>query len=176
MWAPRARAGRARAKWVLLDDLDQRDDLVARDPVGELRMIAAEMLQREVDELVLGLAAEDLAAIACDLPGHGVGIEGDCRVPAFRVCWPKRWSEVEARGRHLRAALRALRCRTSGPPRRAALPQPAGSRALRLPRAPTAARSRPPRADRGDLGRRAAGQPCLGAHRAAVKAARRRRG
>src|SRR3954469_2467229 len=64
-------AGRARAKWVLLDDLDQRDDLVARDPVGELGMVAAEMLQREVDDLSLGLAADDLAALACDLPGHG---------------------------------------------------------------------------------------------------------
>src|SRR4051794_26983914 len=72
MWAPRARAGRARAKWVLLDDLDQGDDLVARDPVGELRMVAAEMLQREVDELILALAADDLAALACDLPGHGL--------------------------------------------------------------------------------------------------------
>src|SRR3954454_9602177 len=72
MWAPRARAGRARAKWVLVDDLDQGDDLVARDPVGELRMVAAEMLQREVDDLTLGLAADDLTAFACDLPGHGV--------------------------------------------------------------------------------------------------------
>src|SRR4051794_28784849 len=59
-------AGRA-----LLDDLDQRDDLVTRDPVGQLRMVAAEMLQREIDELILGLAADDLAALACDLPGHG---------------------------------------------------------------------------------------------------------
>src|SRR3954462_14911072 len=64
-------AGRARANWALLDDLDQSDDLVARDPVGELRMVAAEMLQREVDDLSLGLAADDLAALACDLPGHG---------------------------------------------------------------------------------------------------------
>ena len=55
---------------VLLDDLDQSDDLVARDPVGELRMVAAEMLQREVDDLILGLAADDLPALACDLPGH----------------------------------------------------------------------------------------------------------
>src|SRR3954464_11774566 len=68
---PRLAAGRARAKWALLDDLDQSDDLVARDPVGELRMVAAEMLQREVDDLSLGLAADDLAALACDLPGHG---------------------------------------------------------------------------------------------------------
>src|SRR3954464_6195617 len=59
-------AGRA-----LLDDLDQRDDLVTRDPVGQLRMVAGEMLEREIDELVLGLAADDLAALACDLPGHG---------------------------------------------------------------------------------------------------------
>jgi alpha-beta hydrolase superfamily lysophospholipase len=29
------------------------------------------MLKREVDELILGLAADDLAALACDLPGHG---------------------------------------------------------------------------------------------------------
>src|SRR3954467_11806966 len=72
MWAPRARAGRARANWALLDDLDQSDDLVARDPVGELRMVAAEMLQREADELILGLATDDLAALACDLPGHGL--------------------------------------------------------------------------------------------------------
>jgi SARP family transcriptional regulator, regulator of embCAB operon len=58
---------------VLVDDLDQSDDLVARDPLGELRMVAPEMLQREVDELILGLAADDLAALACDLPGHGIG-------------------------------------------------------------------------------------------------------
>jgi DNA-binding SARP family transcriptional activator len=57
---------------VLLDDLDQSDDLVARDPVGELRMVAPEMLQREIDDLILGLAADDLAALACDLPGHGL--------------------------------------------------------------------------------------------------------
>jgi SARP family transcriptional regulator, regulator of embCAB operon len=57
---------------VLLDDFDQSDDLVARDPVGELGMVAAEMLEREVDELILGLAADDLAALACDLPGHGL--------------------------------------------------------------------------------------------------------
>src|SRR3954468_8983308 len=69
---PRLAAGRARAKWALLDDLDQSDDLVARDPVGELGMVAAEMLQREVDDLSLGLAADDLAALACDLPGHGL--------------------------------------------------------------------------------------------------------
>src|SRR3954464_3098859 len=67
---PRLAAGRARAKWALLDDLDQSDDLIARDPVGQLRMVAAEMLQREIDELILGLAADDLAALACDLPGH----------------------------------------------------------------------------------------------------------
>src|SRR4051794_32986303 len=71
MWAPRARGRVCAAKPLLVDDLDQRDDLVARDPVGELGMVAAEMLQREVDELILGLAAEDLAALACDLPGHG---------------------------------------------------------------------------------------------------------
>src|SRR4029079_18565931 len=35
-------------------------------------MVAAEMLQREVDDLGLGLAADDLAALACDLPGHGL--------------------------------------------------------------------------------------------------------
>src|SRR3954471_5651352 len=68
---PRLAAGRARAKWVLLDDLDQSDDLVARDPVGELGMVAAEMLEREVDDLSLGRAADNLAALACDLPGHG---------------------------------------------------------------------------------------------------------
>src|SRR3954452_4543299 len=62
---------RSRATSVLLDDLDQSDDLVARDPVGELRMVAAEMVQREVDDLILGVAAHDLAALACDLPGHG---------------------------------------------------------------------------------------------------------
>src|SRR5215218_3055305 len=72
MRAPRLAAGHARAKRGLLDDLDQSDDLVARDPVGELRMVAAEMLQREVDDLTLGLAADDLAALACDLPGHGL--------------------------------------------------------------------------------------------------------
>src|SRR4051794_32425571 len=63
---------------------------------------------------------------------------------------------VGARLQHLCAALRALRGRAPRPPRQAALPQPAGSRALRLPRASTATRGRPPRADRGDLGRRAA--------------------
>ena len=57
---------------MLLDDLDQSDDLVARDSVGELRMVAAEMLERELDELILGLCADDLAALACDLPGHGL--------------------------------------------------------------------------------------------------------
>src|SRR3954466_8169940 len=72
MRAPRLAAGRARAKWVLLDDLDQGDDLVARDPAGDLRMVAAEVLQGEVDDLILGLAADDLAAFACDLPGHGL--------------------------------------------------------------------------------------------------------
>jgi DNA-binding SARP family transcriptional activator len=56
----------------LLDDLDQGDDLVAREPVGELRMVAAEMVEGEVDDLVLGLAADDMAALACDLPGHGL--------------------------------------------------------------------------------------------------------
>src|SRR3954452_21044681 len=159
MRAPRLAAGRARAKWVLLDDLDQGDDLVARDPAGELRMVAAEVLQGEVDDLVLALAADDLAALACDLPGHGLVSRADCRVPAFRVCWRKGWSEVGARGQHLRAALRALRGRALRPPRRAALPQPAGSRAIRVPRARTAARGRPPRADRGHLGRRPDGQP-----------------
>src|SRR3954464_14072620 len=81
---PRLAAGRARAKWVLLDDLDQSDDLVARDPVGELGMVAAEMRQREVDDLRLGLAADDLAAFACDLPGHGLvsrAIVGSHRFP-----------------------------------------------------------------------------------------------
>src|SRR3954468_11515802 len=72
MRAPRLAAGRARAKWVVLDDLDQGDDLVARDLVGELRMVAAEMLQREVDDLIVGVAADDLTALACDLPGHGL--------------------------------------------------------------------------------------------------------
>src|SRR3954454_18877234 len=72
MGATRAR-GRACARGAaLLDDLDQGDDLVARDPVGKLRMVAAEMLQREADELIIGLAADDLAALACDLPGHGL--------------------------------------------------------------------------------------------------------
>ena len=78
--------GRSGCRLELLDDLDQGDDLVARDLVGELRMVAAKVAQGEVDDLILGLAADDLAALACDLPGHGVGIEGDCRVPAFRVC------------------------------------------------------------------------------------------
>ena len=55
---------------MLLDDLDQGDDLVARDLVGELRMVAAEMVQGEVDDLILGVAADNLAALACDLPGH----------------------------------------------------------------------------------------------------------
>jgi hypothetical protein len=49
---------------VLLDDLDQSDDLVARDLVSELGMVAAEMFKREVDKLILGLAADDLAALA----------------------------------------------------------------------------------------------------------------
>src|SRR3954464_14783391 len=71
MSAPRLAAGRARATRGLIDDFDQSDDLLARDAVRELRMVAAEMLPREVDELVLGLAADDLAAFACDLPGHG---------------------------------------------------------------------------------------------------------
>src|SRR3954451_16955449 len=71
MGPPRTRGRACAAKQVLLDDLDQRDDLIARDPVGQLQMVAAEMLQREVDELVLGLAADDLAALASDLPGHG---------------------------------------------------------------------------------------------------------
>src|SRR3954453_3355046 len=91
MATPRARPG-ARERGGLLDDLDQGDDLVARDPVGELRMIAAEMRKRELDELIVGVAADDLAAFARDLPGHG-WYRGDCRVAPFRVCWPKRWSE-----------------------------------------------------------------------------------
>src|SRR3954454_8442076 len=100
-------------------------------------MVAAKMLEGEVDDLTLGFAADDLAALACDLPGHGVGIDGDCRLPAFRVCWGKGSSEVAARGQQLRAAVRALRRRVARPPRRAAPPQPAGSRALRLSRVPT---------------------------------------
>src|SRR3954447_136608 len=63
-------AGRARARRLLLDDFDQGDDLVARDLVGELRMVAAEVIEGEVDDLILGLAAHDVAALACDLPGH----------------------------------------------------------------------------------------------------------
>src|SRR3954464_3851453 len=70
MKTPRAGGRAKQANSALLDDLDQGDDLVARDPVGELRMVAAQMLPREVDELIVGLAADDLAALACDLPGH----------------------------------------------------------------------------------------------------------
>src|SRR4051794_8374906 len=70
MGTPRAGGRAKQAEPALLDDLDQGDDLVARDAVGELRMVAAEMLPREVDELIVGLAADDLAALACDLPGH----------------------------------------------------------------------------------------------------------
>jgi SARP family transcriptional regulator, regulator of embCAB operon len=33
-------------------------------------MIAAEMLQGEIDDLILGLATDHVAALACDLPGH----------------------------------------------------------------------------------------------------------
>jgi hypothetical protein len=29
------------------------------------------VVEREVDDLVLGLAADDIAALARDLPGHG---------------------------------------------------------------------------------------------------------
>src|SRR4051794_33571331 len=76
MKTPRAGGRAKQANSALLDDLDQGDDLVARDPVGELRVVAAEMLPREVDEFIFGLAADDLAALACDLPGHGVGIPG----------------------------------------------------------------------------------------------------
>src|SRR4051794_18956316 len=78
MDSPRFRDRACAGEAVLLDDLDQGDDLVARDPVGELRMIAAEMVQGEVDNLILGLAADDLAALACDLPGHD--------------CYRERWS------------------------------------------------------------------------------------
>ena len=46
--------------------------MIRPNPVGELRMVAAEMLEREVDDLILGLAADDLATLACDLPGHGL--------------------------------------------------------------------------------------------------------
>jgi DNA-binding SARP family transcriptional activator len=35
-------------------------------------MVAAEMVQGEVDDLTFGLAAHDMAALACDLPGHGL--------------------------------------------------------------------------------------------------------
>src|SRR3954468_20804366 len=70
MRAPRACGRASRGNRALLDDLDQGDDLVARDPAGELRMVAAEVLQGEVDDLILGLAANDLAALASDLPGH----------------------------------------------------------------------------------------------------------
>ena len=48
---------------VLVDDLDQRDDVVARHLVGELRMVAAEVLERERDDFVLALAADDLRRI-----------------------------------------------------------------------------------------------------------------
>jgi DNA-binding SARP family transcriptional activator len=36
-------------------------------------MVAAQVREREVNDLILGLAADDLAALACDLPGHGLG-------------------------------------------------------------------------------------------------------
>jgi DNA-binding SARP family transcriptional activator len=56
----------------LVDELDQRGDLVARHLLGELRMIDADVLEGAFDDLVLGVTADDLAALACDLPGHGV--------------------------------------------------------------------------------------------------------
>src|ERR1044072_8156184 len=43
----------------LVDDLDERDDLLARHRVRELGMVAAQVLEREVDDLTLGLAADD---------------------------------------------------------------------------------------------------------------------
>src|SRR3954466_12481830 len=118
MWAPRARGRVCAAKPLLVDDLDQRDDLVARDPVGQLRMVAAEMIQREVDELILGLAADDLAALACDLPGHG-WVSRRLSGPSLSRMLAQRLERGGARGRHLRAALRALRGRALRPPRRA---------------------------------------------------------
>jgi hypothetical protein len=42
-----------------------------RELVGKLRVIAAQVLERALDELMLGVRAHDLAALACDLPGHG---------------------------------------------------------------------------------------------------------
>src|SRR3954452_6760628 len=72
MGTPWARGRACPSEVGLLDDLDQGDDLVARDLVGELGMVAAEMVQGEVDDLILGRAADDLAALACDLPGHGL--------------------------------------------------------------------------------------------------------
>ena len=45
---------------MLVDDLDQRDDVVALQLVGELRVVAAEVRERELDDLMLGLAAHDL--------------------------------------------------------------------------------------------------------------------
>ena len=79
---------------MLLDDLDQSDDLVASDPVGELGMVAAEMRQREVDDLSLGFAADDLAALACDLPGHG-WVSRRLSGPTLSRMLAQGWSEVE---------------------------------------------------------------------------------
>src|SRR6185436_7091200 len=56
---------------VLVDELDQRDDLVALDRLGELRVVRADVLERALDDLLVGRAAHDLAALAGDLPGHG---------------------------------------------------------------------------------------------------------
>ena len=139
-------------------------------------MVAAKMLKREVDDLSLGLAADDLAALACDLPGHGLVSRAIVGSRPFAYVGGKVGARLErADDTYVQLCGRFV-VELRRPPRRAALPQPAGSRALRVPRAPTAARSRAWRADRGDLGRRPARQPCLGAHRAAVKAARRRGG
>lgn len=55
---------------MLLDYLDPGGDLVARERVGELRMIAPDVVLDLSNDLVVSLAPSDETTFAFDLPGH----------------------------------------------------------------------------------------------------------
>src|SRR3954465_11433188 len=58
-------------------------------------MVAAEMVEREVDDLGPGPAGGDLAALGCDLPGHGCyrgRLSGPTLSRMLAERWRRRWS------------------------------------------------------------------------------------
>src|SRR5450755_1750072 len=69
----------------LLDDLDPASDFVASQRLHQLGMIAADVILDPVDDLIVGLASCDVAALAFDLPGHLISSAGDCRTLPFLV-------------------------------------------------------------------------------------------